>query len=357
MKMKRVTLGFSILALSAVAVLSCKPKPNVAPEPDTEIESARYVSYSNYVVSDIDMICSFLGEDIFLDHFYSEYPGSSSGNSGTVTCIRDTHTTANDHERRLSMSFNKTRCVDGRLRDGSVILDYGKDPAYPNAAYTRAYKFAGAIKFASYKVDGWQIELYDPIAPMYLYNTLSTPTYNPKSTNLTWRIAGKLKFTHPTDPNKNMIWEGELFKTLVNTSTPTVVPTPTSAINWSLAVINYTGHVSGTGPQIDENGVVTPNVPFTYTINPEFPLTRNFQCTPNKISGVVLPTGTGTITTNINDHHPFVSGVASFTTGAKYPRQIYYGNEGERDVLTTAQCDNTGEVLIKGISYRVDFME
>lgn len=355
--MKRVILGFSVLALSTTFLLNCKPKPNVVPEPDTEVQSAVYASYSTYIASDIEMICSFLGEDAFLNHFYSEYPGSSSGNTGTVTCIRDTHTTGNDKTRRLSMTFNKTRCKDGRLRDGSVIMDYGKNTDYPNANYTRAPYFVGAIYFANYIVDGWEIELFNPGAPVYLYNTVPSPTYNPRNINLTWKFAGKLKFTNLTDPNKNMVWEGELFKTLTNTNDPKVIVSQTTAITWSLAVINYTGHVSGSGPTVDEDGVITPNVPFHMVINPEYPLTRDFQCSPDKVAGVVPPVGTTTITTNIEEHHPFISGVVSFTTGSQYPRQIYYGNEGERETLPTAQCDNTGEVLIKGISYRVNFMK
>jgi hypothetical protein len=39
----------------------------------------------------------------------------------------------------------------------------------------------------------------------------------------------------------------------------------------------------------------------------------------------------------------------------KYPRQIYFGNEG--NATLSAQCDNSAEVLIKGISYRIDLMK
>jgi hypothetical protein len=53
------------------------------------------------------------------------------------------------------------------------------------------------------------------------------------------------------------------------------------------------------------------------------------------------------------EFHPFKDGVATFSTADKYPRQIYYGNEGTSDLA--AQCDNSGVVLIKGISYPIDF--
>jgi hypothetical protein len=84
-------------------------------------------------------------------------------------------------------------------------------------------------------------------------------------------------------------------------------------------------------------------------------LVRNFLCYPDKIGTVSLtPSGNNfSLTPRFEEFHPFVSGIASFTTGDKYPRQIYFGNEGGTDL--PAQCDNTGEVLIKGIVYRVNF--
>ena len=63
-----------------------------------------------------------------------------------------------------------------------------------------------------------------------------------------------------------------------------------------------------------------------------------------------------------SEFHPFKNGIVSFTVGSAYPRQIYYGNEVESQIPAPeeqlpAQCDNKGIVLIKGISYRVDFMK
>jgi hypothetical protein len=353
MEMKRVTLGFSILALSTVFVLGCKKTANVAPEPDTEVQSSVYATYANYVASDIDMICSFMGENLLLNHFYIAYPGSASGTSGTMTAIRDTNGTTT---KRLIMSWNQTRCLDGRVRDGSIFMDYGLDSLYPNAKYTREFKFAGKITLANYKVDGWLIELYDPNAPVYLYNTLPTSSYSPSSTKLTWKFAGKLKFTHPTDPKKNMVWDGNLFKTLDNTSDIRVfAASKQAAINWSLAVVKYDGTVNGSGPQIDAAGNVTPNVSYAMTINNQTPLVRDFQCYPDKVSGVAFTATVGNLLVLTEEYHPFKMGVASFTVGSAYPRQIYYGNEGEPQL--PLQCDNSGEVLIKGISYVIDFMQ
>jgi hypothetical protein len=75
------------------------------------------------------------------------------------------------------------------------------------------------------------------------------------------------------------------------------------------------------------------------------------------------PAPTGSVAILKQEFHPFISGIASFTVADKtgtaaYPRQIFYGNEGSPvDAVTGDQCDNTGEVYIKGISYRVDFRQ
>jgi len=353
--MKRVTLGFSVLALSTAFVLSCKPEKNEPPVADTETQSAVFASFANYVASDIEMACSFMGENAYNTTFYSEYPGSSSGNTGTVSIIRDTTNIVIDgkpHDQ-LVMAWNSTRCIDGNFRDGSIFMYV---PQIPNQRYSRDFKFQGRINLSNYKVNGWLIELYDPGAPVYLYNTLASSNYSTTTTKLTWRFAGKLKFTHPTDPQKNMIWDGQLFKTLENTSNPAVfAPSKQAAITWSNAVISYSAKVTGTVPKVDDEGkVIEPNVGFDLTVDGVRPLVRDFKCSPDKVSGVTFAP-TGTVVQLGDEHHPFKTGVASFTVGTAYPRQIYYGNEGEPQL--DIQCDNTGEVLIKGTSYKVNFMK
>jgi len=359
MKMKRVTLGFSILVMASVFILSCgKRTANVAPEADTETQSSVYASWATFVVTDIDMACSFMGENLLLNHFYIEYPGSSSGATGTVITVRDTVSQTTGGE--LRMAFNKTRCMDGRLRDGTIFMQFG-DSAHPNAKYMRSYDFAGRLRFSNYRVDGWLIDNADPHNPAYIFNTITTASIALTKTKLTWRIVGKFKFTHPTDPGKNMIWDGELFKTLENTSNPKVIKDLNTAINWSLATVSYSGHATGTCPQIDDKGVITPNQTFNLKVDGYNPLVRDMTCSPDAVSGVVIqPTVgvSGVITIpRYEEFHPFKKGVASFTVGAKYPRQIYFGNEGEQETLPVPQCDNSGEVLIKGTSYRVDFMK
>lgn len=355
MKMKRVTLGFSILAVSTLFLLSCDKKANVAPEPDTEVKSAINAAYATYIATDVDMICGFMGENLLNNHFYIEYPGSSGGGTGTMTAVRDTNGT----QDQLVMGFNKTKCLDGRVRDGSIFMQFNTalKPGDLKVNYTRSYQFKGVITFSEYKVDGWLIKLLKDSEPVYLYNTISSATINPLVTNLTWRFVGNIKMIHPTDTTKNIIWKGDLTKVLTNTNDKLVYPpSGKAAITWSLAVVNYYGKITGSVPKMDENDkVLASAVPFSMTIDPATPLVRDFQCYPDKIAGVAFTNTAGVLVQRTEEYHPFKKGVASFTVGTDYPRQIYFGNEG--NPLLELQCDNTGEVLIKGISYRVNFIK
>lgn len=360
--MKRVTLGFSVIALASALVISCNPKKNVEPVADTETQSAVYASWMNSVVSDIDMICSFLGENKFGNHFELTFYGAYPGNSGTVTAVRDTNNImvpingTNTPCDQLAVSWNSTRCLDGNVRDGSIFMYV---PQVANRRYSRQPGWLGQINFYNFKVNGWKIQNFDTAhVPSYMYNTVpipagSTQTFNPMASKLTWHFGGKLLFKHPTDPSKNMIWHGDLYKTLVNTSDPLVYPPKgDAAITWSLALVNYYGQMDGTVAQVDAAGTVTPNVNYNMVIDQSVPLVRDMKCSPDQVSGVAF-TNSLTVDQRGDTYHPFKAGIATFTVGNAYPRQIFYGNEGEPEL--PAQCDNVGEVLIKGISYRVNF--
>lgn len=361
--MKRVTLGFSILAISAAFVVGCNKKDNVAPVADTETQSAVYASFATYIASDIEQICSFLGEDQLLNNFYIDYPGTASINTGTYTARRDTDVVIGTVKiKRLIALWNKTKCTDGFERDGTIFLDYDKNKNVPNANYTHSFGFKGEIRFSNYKVNGWLIELADPANPLIFENTLPSATFNPTLTPITWKLVGKLKLTHPSDPDKSMIWETQgLYKTLTNTDDKLVYDPKkkdaASAINYSLANVAYTGKVFGNCPRIDTTGkVIGIMAPYTMTINPNFALNRDFDCFPTVVSGVYTTTTT-TPGQRTLQQHPFDKGATSFTVGTKgefYPRQIYFGNEGNTSLLY--QCDNVGSVLIKGNTYGINFI-
>jgi hypothetical protein len=357
MKIGKVTLGVSILALS-LFTLGCKKKePNVEPVADTETQSAVDAAWATYVITDIDQICAFMGEDQFLSHFY--IPAVAGQNNYEL--VRDT----SGKQKALTWRNGPVLCLDGRQREGSIFMYYKKDPisnpdANANSRYYRDFGFVGNLAFQDYKVDGWQVNLFNPAARAYIYNKMTTDKYDPTTERLTWLIAGKFLITHPTDPSKNIVWDGRLYKVLTNSTDKDIFnPNKQVAINW----VNFSKPAAPKGAILNYYGVITGStsatIPFSMTIDPLTPLVRDFLCTGDPISSVSAATsGTATVfTTNKEEHHPFISGIASFTTGAAsqkiYPRQIYFGNEGTPD--QPVQCDNTGVVLIQGNSYPVNF--
>lgn len=331
MKMKKIPLGFSILAVSALLVLGCNKKDNVAPEPDTEFQSSIDISYAHTVITDIDMICSYVGENNLSPKFYLPVPGGT----GTITVTRDTVL------KYLIVSYNKTTCMDGRVRDGSIFMNYAF--SNPNAKYYRDFEFQGKVSLTNYKVDGWKVSLKNSFI---ITNKVTPSNYNPKTTNLSWSMTGDFVLKHPNanDSAKNMHCNVNFVKTLTGTSNPTIFPiSKQAAINWSLATVAYTG---------SSWGETSRTVPYTFVIADSKPLIRDFTCFPDKISGITL--ATNSVTPQYEEYHPFVNGDATFTTGNLYPRVIHYGPE---DSTTPLQCDNEGIVTIKGNSYPVNFVK
>ena len=369
--MKRINLGFLLLVVASFFVVSCEKPVNDPPVADTELQSSIDVSYATFIATDIDMISAFIGEDASIaPKFYAASPTSN----GTVTVIRNTSS------NRVSITFNKTTCMDGRLRDGAIFMfflekgdllpnatpPYGNDdyswpymqkkPASGNELYTRDYNFTGRITLEEYKVDGWLVDNKDFENPndatnnvnIFLYNLRTTPDV-PVTSNLKWEFKASLKMTKDTE---TMAWKGTLTRTLDNSLDPKVfnATTAQSAINWSLSTVSYVGSAFGLTPG---------NAPFTYKIYENAPVRRNFSCSPDRIAGVGL-TSTLSIDPQYSEFHPFTAGVASFTTGTAYPREIYYDNVensfgGQDDSFTLpAQCDNKATVQIQGIYYPID---
>lgn len=367
MKMKKITVGFSLLALSAL-LFNCKKEKNVPPEADTETETAVQASWAFYAIADVEQMCAFMGENQLGEHFYKADPGVPT--SGTVTATRDTSIES------LNMSFNVSSCADGRLRNGTVFMDYGySEDDYIKGYYTlygipdnkprfyHEYGFLGRLTFSQYHVDGWTI-VTDSIAgsqthgTAVVYNMMGKSNYDPAKEVLKWRIVGSFVLYKPTitwaDPNvpEYMTLTCDVVKSLTNSTSlktfSATVNAKNSPITWSVGVVSYSGKISGTTLNREK---------FSIEISEDHPLVRDFTCFPDKVGNVAVGTGTQALISYNEEFHPFVSGIASFTTASKgkdlYPRKIYYGNEGNLELAQ--QCDNTGEVLIKGVSYRVNF--
>ena len=331
-------LGLTLAA--GLALAGCKKTPNVPPEPDTELQSAVDLQFAQMVITDIDMICSFVSEgaaSLEVPRFYMSEPGTT-----TITVTNDLVLMS------LYVSFNNTKCVDGRVRNGTIAMTYSY--TNPNARYYREHEFVGKVSLYNYKVDGWDVTLNNTF---FIKNQLSSPAYDPKTTKLSWSLNGDFSLSYPADPKKNMRVNVDLVKTLANTSDPAVFAvSKQSAIQWSLATVEYKGSMFGT---------TTGNVPFTYKIDDKNPLTRDFSCTPDPVGGLGPAPA---FKSWKSEFHPIGKGQGTFSTGDLYPRIVSYGNEqGQYGDLAkdpknlSYQCDNNGVVTIKGISYPVDFKE
>jgi hypothetical protein len=353
---KTVVFGFSILAACAAFPGCNKHESSVPPEPDIDTQTALDAAWMTYVVTDIDQMTAFIGVGEERSTFYAPVNTATvSPAGGDVEPYNDPSTT------RLSMLFNRTHSRDGRFRTGEIRLRY--DPALrlipeanPNALYYHKYGFAGELTLSDYYIDrsadtaadlrGRQWLVTMPVAGL-INNEMKQSAFNASNEKLTWRISAKFRFRHPTDASGNgdMSWEGTLYKVLENTSDPEVFdPSRNVAVTWSLAVCGYYGEITG------KMG----NRTYKLSIRENERLVRDFSCTPDRVNGVTI-SADGAIAPQHESHHPFVKGIAAFEMDNKYPRQVYFGNES--NTRLSWQCDNTGEVLIKGIAYKVNFIK
>lgn len=334
--MKKIT--FSVLAVAALVFFGCKKtvKPE-APVADTELQSSIDATYALFTVTDAEMIASFVSDNSLDPTFYV-----SSAN--TFTATQDT--AAGD----VAFSFNQNYCVDGRLRDGSVLVDRSNpgqlNPmANDNSRYYRSVGFAGRMTLSQYKVDNWTMVTIGPNGepngtPCIILNTTTPDNYDPSKVNLSWSIKGNFLLQNGND---TMYCKVDLTKTLLSTSDKTVFASDKkSPIVWARGKVSYSGTLSGYTPG---------HIPYKMEIKPENAIVRDFTCSPDLVSSVMPTSTTGSVVSKYSQYHPFINGVASFTTSTKYPRQIYYGGS---ETFASPACDNSGSILIKGISYPFD---
>ena len=360
--MKKNIFCFTFLLASSFIFLSCSKEPNVAPEADVELQSSIDASFANFIVTDIDMICSFIGENNLYPKFYTPVAGSP-----TFVVNRD------PDAKQLSISFNKTKCADGRVRDGSIIIKYAYDATVsnvnpPNTDYYRQFGFVGRVSLISYRVDGWLVKKKTGTTYDLIIRNKRPNADRPIVDKISWTIEGKLELTDSLNTLPSITWEGLITKTLPLTADPKAENdygfkqdsvfknTPKSfldvnSINWQKAKVYYTGSFTG---------VTSFSLPYSYKIYDATPVERNFTCYPDKVSGVTLTNTVGVVSASYEEFHPFVGGVASFTTSTKYPREIYFDNTAntfggtDNPLNLPSQCDNKAAVQIKGIYYPID---
>lgn len=336
---KSIFLRFAVpMCLLAVLVSCIKRKPNVAPDPDKEFQSAVDVSYAALVISDVEMACSFVAEADLFPKFYMHTANSPGPTIANRTPNGDF----------VFVTFNNTKCLDGHVRNGTIAMYTGlRDP---NARYYHNYDFQGKVSLLNYRVDNWSVDLKNTFL---ISNLLASPNHDPGKTNLSWSFNGDFILRHNADSTKNMHCNVDLVKTLVNTADKNVYnPNRVISINWTLAVVKYDGTMFGETSR---------TVPFKYTIREGNSLVRDFSCYPDKLGSTSTSTAVSS-KSDVEEFHPFKDGRVTFVTNDLYPRDLSYGNEQSpyHDVVSdplylTPQCDNKGVITIKGISYPLDF--
>lgn len=350
MNMKKITLGCSLLFTAVLFLAGCNKKVNEAPVQDMEFQTSKDATFANSLITEIEIIASYLGEGYTQSTlFFSPAPTPTALPSGSITTNHD------PAAKSYSVTYTgSVTCRDGKKRNGTIILDYSQSSSTFSATSYRDAGFVGKVSLVNYWVDGIVI---DDATPFVIKNNVPFG-YNPASTDLSWTMDGYFSVREQNylqDSSRNMVWKGTLTKTLVNTENPDVFkPSKVSPINWSAynavgsqtaaARVAYTGTVQGVTARFVSYKLVIDDT------KPEKAIVRNFGCTPDKVLGVVP---TPSVVTYYSEWHPFVSGVASFTSfgaGTTEGRVIDFAS-GEG----SAPCDNAGTVYIKGITYPVDF--
>jgi hypothetical protein len=359
--MKKFIISLSVLISVSTLFVGCNKKPNVPPVADEETKSAVDASLANFIVTDVDMITAFLcTENIQKPKYQTTIKPAPNDIDAYYN---------NSGVRVVNMTWDKgTRCRDGRIREGSIFIRYYNllyqptDVQNQNNKYYRDFEFVANITFSQYMVDSIKVEdatvaNNDEQAQALFVKNLR-PNGNKPVTDLSWSIEGSLIFTdirNTTRTEPVMSWSGKLVKRIKNLETSksfTNTSANFSQINWDFTAPEYTGSFSG---------VTSYSVPYACKIYDATPLVRDFSCFPDKISSVATTNSVGIVNPSFEEFHPFVSGVASFTSGTLYPREIYFDNVdntyggGGEIISLPAQCDNKGAIQIKGVYFPVDF--
>ena len=362
----KVFSGLVIFALGSILAFSCAKPNETTQEADTETQSSVDIAWAVHILSDIDMIASFYGENNLYKSFYNPAPDSDPA-TGTLVATRD--------GGRVTMSFanapNITKCLDGASRSGEIWLYYQNGyNSDPNAKYFHDPNFVGVISGPGYEINNYRVEFPDANTgdQLRMYTQMKTGYTNLGP--LSWKIYGDIKIIKKDNPNIYIELKCPAPNGLIKTLTPapgktadsllTIKGSTISPINWKNGIITYNGTLKGT---YHNPGSKHDNKSFELNIKSEsdgsayknFPIQRDLTCYSDKIYTVAPTATTGIFKTYFKEYHPFINGIATLTLGACanntceiYPREIHFGD---------GSCDNTGKVVIRGITYEVNFRE
>lgn len=293
-KTKWMLATLTACLLIGLTIPSCKKKTTVDEETSTAVDNAN----AEHMVSDITSMAAQAsdGASSLSNYRVPDYDQILGLSCATISV----------NGKIITVAFNGTACLDGRVRSGSIMLDYSASPA--GAVHYRDPGFTCTVTSNNYMVDGNQINIIN--------KTVTNNTavgFNPSTTNLTWAINAHVSIVKAGGGTVD--WSCIRTKTLLNTSDTSVYHGANTPISWWKARVGMLGSASGTGV----NGVA-----FNATIMSQ--LVRDFGgC-------------------NISGKRPIIQGVLDFTPTGHPVRIIDYGN---------GSCDLSATVTVNGVTHTI----
>ncbi len=284
--------AFGVAVIAGLMFASCK-KDNMSNE---ETTSAEDHAMAENIYNDINAMAG-QASDISASSL-SSYRGSETQLILSLSCASIAHDSIN---HIVTITFNGQTCLDGRVRSGSLILNYSASTN--GARHYRDPGFSCSVTSSNYVVDGNAINIINKT----ITNTTAVG-FNPATTNLTWHIDAHVSITKSA--GGTIDWNCNRDKVLLNTSDTTVYHGAPTPITWSLARVGHTGSASGTCADGDS---------FSATITSM--LIRDF-------GGCI-----------VNGKHPIIQGTLDMTKGTKPVRHVDFGN-GTCDNLATVTVNN-----------------
>ena len=301
--MNKSKLHLAMLAIviaGGIVVTSCKKKDTTTTPTTTDTDQSgatannKTEEISSDIVSMGSEACDKTGN-------MASYRTASSEQASQLSCATVTVDTIN---KVVTVTFTGGVCLDGKIRNGSLIYNYSASPA--GARHYRDPGFTVSITSSNYSVDNNTVTIVSKVI-----TNLTPVGFNPASTNESWSINANMSVA--LSGGGSVSWTCARVKTLLNTSTAyTNANTP---ITWSTARIGYTGSASGSR----SNGE-------TFTVNITNQLIRDFgACT-------------------VAYRHPFIQGTFVYAPSNKAARTVDYG---------TGTCDLDATVTINGITHQI----
>lgn len=286
---------FGIAVISALMFASCK-------KDDTNTEETTSSQDNAMVESVYNEINAMAGQasDISSGSL-ANFRGSEDQLILSLSCASITHDSIN---QIVTITFNGQTCIDGRVRSGSLIVNYSASTN--GATHFRDPGFSCTVASNNYVVDGNAVNIINKTV------TNTTPVgFNPASTNLTWHVDAHVAITKST--GGTIDWNCSRDFALLNTSDSNVYHGASTPITWSLARVGHTGAAHGTCSDGD-----------SFTVN---------------VTSMLIVDFGGCI---VNGKHPVIQGTLEMTKGSRPTRYVDFGN---------GSCDNMATVTVNNHVY------